>query len=169
LRDAGITVFPTPALDWLAQCGPTLPQPYALVVPGTSPTHGGAKRWPIDRFAAIATLLAARGITPVVIGGARDAAAAATIRAACPAARDMTGRTTLQELAGIAARAAVTIGGDTGPVHLAAVAGSPVVALFSRYSIPAQAAPRGPHVVLLQEDVLTDLPVDRVAAAIAAL
>jgi ADP-heptose:LPS heptosyltransferase len=167
LRDAGITVFPAPALAWLEKCGKRLEPPYALVVPGTSPSHGGAKRWPVERFAAIATLLAARGITPVVIGGSGDAALAASIRAACPSARDMTGQTSLQDLAGIASRAAVTIGGDTGPVHLAAVAGSPVVALFSRYSIPAQAAPRGPQVTLLQEDVLTDLSVQRVAAAVA--
>jgi len=169
LRDAGITAFPAPELGWLSTGGPDIARPFALLVPSTSPAHGGAKRWPLERFCAIARQLAARGVTPVVIGGAADAPNAAAILAACPTAIDLTGRTNLQDLAGLAARAWLTLGGDTGPVHLAAIMGSPVIALFSKYSDPIQASPRGRQVTLLQEGVLTDLPLARVAGIVAGL
>ena len=152
----------------LPPCGPILPRPYALLIPGTSAAHGGAKRWPVDRFAALAGILAGQGVTPVVVGSAAEAADAEIIRAACTEAIDLTGRTTLADLAGLAARAGVAIGGDTGPVHLAAMMGCRVVALFSGFSNPALAAPRGQVTVLRQAD-LRALSVRRVAAALAGL
>lgn len=150
-----------PALGWLASGGPTLPAPYALVVPGTSPAHGGAKRWPTGRYADLAVALAARGLLPVIVGTAQDAAAAAAIVAACAQAVDLTGRTSLQELAGLASRAEVAVGGDTGPIHLAAMMGCAVVALFSRSSDPALAAPVG-RAVVLRANRLDEISVERV-------
>jgi ADP-heptose:LPS heptosyltransferase len=154
-----------PDLSWLVGRGPTLEKPYALLVPGTSSAHGGAKQWPADRFADIATVLAARGITPVAIGSERDATTAALIRAFCPAVVDLTGKTDLRALADLARNATVAIGGDTGPIHLAGVMGCPTVALFSRFSDPANATPEGPC-TLLRADRLTDLTVAQVAAAL---
>ncbi len=165
LAVAGVTDTPEPDLSWLAAQGPRPASPYALLVPGNSGTHGGAKSWPLDRFAALAEILTARGITPVVVGAETDTPAAAAIRQTAPATLDLTGQTTLQQLAGLAAHAAVAIGGDTGPIHLAGVMGCPVVALFSRYSHPISARPQGPSVVL-QADTLADLPVARVAGAL---
>jgi ADP-heptose:LPS heptosyltransferase len=57
------------------------------------------------------------------------------------------------------------VGGDTGPVHLAAMMGCPVIALFSRFSDPVQATPVG-DVRLLRADNLEDLPLERVAAVL---
>ncbi len=165
LAQAGVPDAGPPDLGWLTGGGPVLPPPYALLVPGTSAAHGGAKRWPLERFVALAGELARRGLTPVVVGGAGDAAAAAAILAAVPQGISLAGRTSLQDLAGLAARAALTVGGDTGPVHLAAMMGSPVVALFSRWSNPALAAPVG-RVALVQAPSLADLPVERVVAAL---
>jgi ADP-heptose:LPS heptosyltransferase len=150
-------------LSWLADRGPALDGRYALLVPATSGSHGGAKTWPIARFAALAQHLASRGLRPVVVGTASEAGQAAVIRAAAPDALDLTGKTTILDLAGLAHRAALTIGGDTGPVHLAAMMGSPTIALFSRYSDPVHAAPVG-NVRLLRAEKLEDLPVERVAA-----
>jgi ADP-heptose:LPS heptosyltransferase len=134
-----------------------LPPPYALLVPGTSPTHGGAKTWPLERFAAIAKLLADNGMTPVVVG--------AKGQPSVPGAIDCTGKTTIQDLAGLASRASLAIGGDTGPIHLAGVMGCPTIALFSRFSDPIQATPVGPC-TLIREDDVRAITVDRVAAAI---
>ncbi len=155
------------ALDvsWLAGRGPPLEAPFALLAPGTSPAHGGAKHWPADRFADIGNLLAARGITPVIVGSEEDSAAASLIRAFCPAALDLTGKTDLRALAGLASRATLTLGGDTGPIHLAGIMGCPTVALFSEYSDPANATPEGPSTVLRAER-LSDLSVATVAAAL---
>ena len=155
LAFAGVTETPVPDLAWLARQGPVLPQPYALLVPGTSSTHGGAKTWPLERFAAIARLLAQRGVQPVVVGGAGQASV--------PGAIDLTGQTSIQQLAGLASRASLAIGGDTGPIHLAAVMGCRVIALFSRFSDPVQATPVG-NTVLLRESDVRAITVDRVAA-----
>ena len=59
----------------------------------------------------------------------------------------------------------VAIGGDTGPLHLAGIMGCPTVALFSRFSDPANATPEGPCTVLRAES-LADLTVATVAAAL---
>ena len=150
---------------WLSGCGPVVPGRYALLVPGTSAAHGGAKRWPAANYVALAATLARRGLTPVVVGGEAEMAEASAIQDAVPDTVSFAGRTSLQDLAGLAARAAVTIGGDTGPVHLAAMMGCPVVALFSRFSNPALAAPVG-RVTLLQAASLADLPLARVVEAL---
>ena len=154
-----------PDVSWLSGYGPVLPGPYALLIPGTSGSHGGAKTWPLERFAAIASTLAARGLLPVVVGNAAEAKNAAVILRACPTAVDLTGKTSILELSGVAQRAAVAVGGDTGPLHLAAMMGCPTIALFSRFSDPIQATPVG-KTRLLRENRLEDLSVDRVAAAL---
>ena len=165
LEDAGVTETPEPDVTWLAGQGPVLPVPYAILAPGTSGTHGGAKSWPLPRFAELAQALVARGLTPVVVGTPADAEAAAAIQKAEPSTMDLTGQTSLQDLAGLAARAKMAIGGDTGPIHLAGVMGCPTVALFSRYSDKITAAPVGPTTVV-QADTLADLPLGRVVAAL---
>ncbi len=149
-------------LGWLWRGGPVISQPYALLIPGTSIAHWGAKKWPVERYAALACVLAAEGIRPVVAGTDAEASDAAVIRAACPEAVDLTGRTSIQALAGVAHRAVLAVGGDTGPVHLAAMVGCPVVALFSRFSNPALAAPLG-DVRLVHAERLEMLGVAEVA------
>ena len=148
-------------LSWLRNGGPIIGAPYALLIPGTSVAHWGAKKWPVERYAALAQMLSARGIRPVVAGTAAEAADARAILAACPEAMDLTGRTTLQALAGLAHRATVAVGGDTGPIHLAAMVGCRVVALFSRFSDPALAAPLG-DVRLIRAERLEVLGVEEV-------
>lgn len=167
LGAAGLSVFPPPALDWLTGCGPVLPAPYALLVPGASP-HRPEKRWPAARFGALAARLQAGGVRPVVVGAGHDRALAAEIGAHCPETLDLTGRTSLLDLGGLAARAAMAIGNDTGPMHLAAAVGCPSVVLFSGASDPALTAPRAfgcsDGVVVLREPDLADLALERVAA-----
>ena len=167
LQDAGISEFPPPDLSWLPP-GPDLPQPYALLVPGAAP-HRPDKRWPAEKYGALAAILAERGIRPVVIGSAAEAPLAATIRAACPDALDLTGQTDIADIFGLASRAALAVGNDTGPMHFAALAGCPSVVLFSRASDPALTAPRGLHGEwprLLRVPDLTMLSVDDVIDAV---
>jgi ADP-heptose:LPS heptosyltransferase len=167
LARAGVSAA-EPDLSWLRSGGPPLEPPYALLAPGTSRAHGGAKHWPAERFGDIAGLLSARGIRPVVVGGAGDTASAAVIRAICPAALDLTGTTDLQALAGLAARAALALGGDTGPIHLAGMMGCRTIALFSRFSDPANATPEG-RCTVLRAERLADLSVAAVAGALGGL
>ena len=127
--------------------------PYVVLHPGaTAP----ARRWPLDRWAAAVTELTSRDRRAVLTGGPgeRDLTAAA----AGPAGRrgrpgdaviDLGGRTDFAQLAGVLARAAAVIVGNTGVAHLAAAVGTPVVSLFAPVMPAARWAPYGvPHVLL---------------------
>lgn len=166
LAMAGVARVPPVETGWLLAAGqpPELPRPYALLVPGAAP-HRPEKRWPASAFGALAKILQLRGIRPVVVGAAADAPLAAEVRADCPEAIDLTGRTSLLELGGVASRAALAVGNDTGPMHLAASVGCRSLVLFSGASDPALTAPRGP-VTVLREPNLADLALERVAAAL---
>lgn len=163
LRQAGIAAMPPPDLAW---CGTdispfALPHDIALLVPGSSP-HRPQKRWPVACYRALAQALADRGITPVVLGGALERDLAAAI----PAAIDLTNRTDLGALAELGRTARLTVGNDTGPMHLLAAVGCPSVVLFSADSDPALCAPRGAAVTVLQRRDLATLSVDDVLAAL---
>jgi ADP-heptose:LPS heptosyltransferase len=135
---------------------------FFILIPGSSLRHT-AKRWPARRYGELAQqLFQSTGILPVIIGGAGEEALAAEIRAACPAAVDLVGRTELTSLVDLADAAAFTIGNDTGATHIAAVGGHPVFVLFSDASDPARCAPRGRHVHVLTCPCLDDLRVDQV-------
>lgn len=164
LAVAGVPRGPDADLGWLTREAPAVAGPYAVLVPGAA-LHRPGKRWPAESFGVLAGLLQARGLRPVVAGAAADAPLAALIRLACPAAVDLTGRTSLPEVAGLAAGAALAVGNDTGPMHLAAAVGCPSVVLFGADSDPALTAPRG-RVTVLRAPHLADLPVERVAAAL---
>lgn len=172
LRLAGIAEVGPPDISWLTGTGGAgdLPDRYALLIPGGSP-HRPAKRWPAARFADLAARLSAAGVTPVILGhGAEEAALAEAILAGAPEAVSLVGRTSVGDIADLARGAAVTVGNDTGPTHLAVAAGSPAVVLFSNESDPALNAPRAIRpdqpVQTLRMPDLADLDVDRVVAAV---
>lgn len=142
--------------------------PYALLVPGGA-SHRPGKRWPLERFAAIATELAGKGIAPALLGVAAEAPLTGRIRELCPAAADLAGRTSLAEIAVLAHKAACALGNDTGPMHLIAAAGCPSAVLFSAESDPALCAPRGPRVAVLRRDPLAALDTGEVLGALRAL
>ena len=133
-----------------------LPDAFALLVPGGA-AHRPAKRWPAGRFAALASHLHGRGLTPLLIGGPDERALHAGILAAAPGARSLAGETSLLDLAALARRAALAVGNDTGPMHVAALADAPTVVLYSHASDPALCAQRGSQVTILREAQLSDL------------
>ena len=160
LRQAGITSFPPPDLSWCTENGRLdLASDFALLVPGSSP-HRLAKRWPAERYQALAKALRCRGVTPVIIGSRSEASIAAQISAAI----DLTGQTNFGDIADLARKANFAIGNDTGPMHLIATAGCPTVTLFSGDSDPARCAPVGPLTRVLRRDDLSQLSVEAVLA-----
>jgi ADP-heptose:LPS heptosyltransferase len=166
LAAAGIDAVRPADLGWVMADAArfALPARYALLVPGGAP-HRPAKRWPAALYGRFARHLAAQGATPVVLGGRDETRLAAAIQAECPSARDLTGRTSLADIAVLARGAAGAIGNDTGPMHLIAAAGCPSLVLFSAASDPTLTAPRGPKVVVLRRKRLADLPLGEVEAA----
>ncbi len=166
LQAAGIAAVAAPSLDWVAaDIGRfALPENYAVVVPGGA-AHRGEKRWPSDNYSQLTAEIAARGLTPVIVGGPDERRLAAAIAAGCPEVRDITGETSLEELVVLARGTRLAVGNDTGPMHVAAVAGAPSVVLFGAGSDPGRAAPRGPNVTVLRRSPLAALTVAEVLAA----
>lgn len=169
LRMAGIETTPLPDLSWVKGDGHRfgLPHPYVLLCPGGAP-HRPAKRWPAERFAALSVWLAARGITPVVLGTANEADEIAAITEGCPQAVSLAGRTSFLDVVALAREAMAAVGNDTGPMHLIAAAPCPAVVLFSHDSDPELCAPRG-RVAVLRVPDLAGLPVAEVETALAGL
>jgi heptosyltransferase-2 len=107
--------------------------PAVAMMPGAA--FGPAKQWPVEHFAALAQLLAQRGLATWVLGAAGEHALGEHICAAAGgAARNLCGETRLEDVVDLlsAARAAVT--NDSGLMHVAAAVGTHVVALYGSSS-----------------------------------
>jgi ADP-heptose:LPS heptosyltransferase len=167
LRAAGIDAVPPPSIDWAEAdvSGFGLDDRYGILVPGGA-QHRPGKRWPAERFGALADRMLKGGVQPVIVGAGTEAPLAEKILAVCPKSRSLVGQTSLLELVMVIKKAAVAVGNDTGPMHLAAVAGCRSLVLFSGDSNPDLCAPRGPQVSLLRRDNLIDLSVEDVALAL---
>ncbi|HYW28256.1 MAG TPA: glycosyltransferase family 9 protein [Gaiellales bacterium] len=126
--------------------------PYVVLHPGASVT---ARTPPPDQWQRIAAALAAEGYRVVVTGGPGErAVAGAVAHGAGAAARSLAGETSLAELAEVIAAADAIIVGNTGPAHLAAAVGTPVVSLFAPTVPPERWRPwRVPHVLLGDLDI----------------
>ena len=109
-------------------------RPFIVMAPGAA--YGGAKRWPAEHFAEVATsLVREHGAQCVLIGSAADGATTRWVRAlVSDDARgdiiDLTGSTTLDTLAGVLALARACVSNDSGAMHLAGAVGVPLAALF---------------------------------------
>ncbi|MBV8682337.1 MAG: glycosyltransferase family 9 protein [Caulobacteraceae bacterium] len=155
-----------PDVGWLAaRAAPVerTTRPLALLVPGASPRRP-LKVWPAENFASLARTLLGEGFAVSVVGGPAETVVGQEIAAGAPGARDLTGRTSLAELARLGEVAAVAVGNDTGPMHLLAAAGAPTVSLFSADSNPDLCAPRG-RVRVIRSAHLDDLEVSPVVDA----
>ena len=118
--------------------------------------HPGAswktKRWPAERFAAVAFKAMRRfGLSPVVLGGPDEQGIAAqfvqTLRQLAPNARviDLSGKTNLKQLAAVLEQSRVLVTNDSGPMQLAAGLGTPVVGIFTCTSPTISGPPGNQH------------------------
>jgi ADP-heptose:LPS heptosyltransferase len=122
LEEAGIPADPDD-LDLVAPAAATPAPPGATVIhPGAA---SGARRWPVERWAAVARAERAAGHAVVVTGGAGERALAERIGGLV-----LAGRTDLLTLAATIACAGRVVSGDTGVAHLATAFGTPSVVLF---------------------------------------
>ncbi len=157
------------ALQLLQHQGLKPSEPFITVHPWTS---NPLKQWPVERFRALLEHLSAQGsVIVVVIGGAQEQEhAKALLRPEIPRVVNLVGRLSLTQLAGLFQRARLLVSNDSGPVHLAAAVGTPVVALFGTEepgSHPRRWGPLGTAHTILHTG-LTELPVDEVFAAVKA-
>ncbi len=106
-----------------------------------APTAGwGAKQWPAERYGVVAAALQQQGLAALVNAIREDDPVAAQVVAASnDAARAIA--CTLPQMTALLRRAALFLGGDTGPLHLAAALGVPVVGLYG----PTDPERNGPY------------------------
>lgn len=112
----------------LAQIG-LLDAPFVAMHPGS----GGfslARRWEAEKYAALAAALYRRYQLPTVLVGTPDDDIAAVLAAGRSPLYDLSGRFSFRELAGVLTRARAFVGADSGVMHLAAAARTPVAAIF---------------------------------------
>jgi heptosyltransferase I len=113
------------------------------------------KRWPPGQFAQVARRAASeRGAGLVAVGAPEDRALVDELLAALSPlpCLDLCGRTTLPQLAAIAAEADCFLSNDTGPLHLAAAAGSRVVGVYT-CTDPRRTGPYGPRAITVRSHV----------------
>lgn len=129
---------------------PALPaEPFVVLHPGASVS---ARAWEPERWAELAALLAAEGRSLVVTGGPGEEELTAAVAATAPGALDLGGRCDLGQLAAVLARAEALVVANTGPAHLAAAVGTPVVSLFAPTVPAVRWRPWGvPHELLFRE------------------
>lgn len=101
-------------------------QPAVLINPGAG---WGAKRWPVERYAAVAQSLIDRGLRVLVNAGpGEEPLAEAVVKATGGAATPLT--CSLAQLIALTRRVGLVVAGDTGPLHLACALGRPVVGIY---------------------------------------
>lgn len=130
-------------------------------------TSDAIKQWPLDNFRALAQrLIEELGIKLVIIGGKEESARSlGCFNNESNNLINLTGRTTLMQLAALLKKCKLLISGDSGPVHLAACVGIPVIAIF-RSDIPGKNSrrwgPRSYRSIVIEKPNLSDISVEEV-------
>jgi heptosyltransferase-1 len=110
---------------------------FAILNPGAG---WGAKRWPVERYGEVARALAEKGVRSILnYGPGEEELVRSAETASRGTARAMS--CTITELIALTRRARLFVGGDTGPLHLAAALRVPVVAIYG----PTDPARNGPY------------------------
>jgi ADP-heptose:LPS heptosyltransferase len=155
----GTTILPVSAADeaWANTLLQALPRPVVAI-------HAGArwstKQWPVERFAAsVEPVLAERGGSVIALGSGSEAASATQLcellSAHLPAnrIRNLVGQTTLKQLAALLGQVDLTVSNDSGPMHLAAAVGSPLVGIFTCTNPQRSGPPPGSRTLLVSTEV----------------
>ena len=151
---------------------------YAVINPGAAWPN---KRWPPQRFGALAVQIRERiGVRSLVLWGPGEEDIASLVVGASRGAAELAPQTTIVDVFAITRRAKLMVSGDTGPLHIAAAVGTPVVALFgptfaerngpwARADITISRAPRCfchyERKCRLLQPCIEDIGVDEVVAA----
>src|SRR5271168_1916182 len=120
-----------------AQLGALGGKPFVILNPGAG---WGAKRWPAERYGEVARELVSLGLRTILNYGPGEQELAQAAQSASDGASELM-NCTITELIALTRRARLFIGGDTGPLHLAAALGIPIVAIFG----PTDPARNGPY------------------------
>jgi ADP-heptose:LPS heptosyltransferase len=133
---------------------------------GLFPGAGHSSRlWPMDRFADLADHLVRNDrVRIIVFAGPEERGMVPHMRPRFPAGTIFFDRLTIPQLASAQARLTVFISNDTGPVHIAAAVGTPVIVIMDRPDLHAY-TPIGEHHRGIRGAVITEIPVAEVYKA----
>ena len=124
---------------------PTGRPPSVLINPGAG---WGAKRWPVERYAAVAQSLIASGCRILInVGPGEEPLAEVIVRQTGGAATPLV--CSLAQLIALTRRVSLAIAGDTGPLHLACALQRPVVGIYGPTD-PSRNGPFGTHFIVLR-------------------
>lgn len=134
---------------WAEEAAPLLPDAPTWIGLNPGAAFGGAKRWLPERFAEAGDALAReRGAKVAILGSAAERTLGEEIASRMQApVRVLCGETSLRALVGVLSRLSLLLTNDSGPMHLAAALGVPVVAVFGPTD-PTETSPVGAHRVV---------------------
>lgn len=125
-----------------------------------------AKRWPAESWAGLALRLASAGIAGALVVGPGELEIAADVTRRSDADLPVLGADLDPvELAALLARARAVIANDSGPMHLAAAVGAPVVGLFGPTD-PARTGPVGEKTRIVKRGAMSEITVEEVWEAV---
>jgi lipopolysaccharide heptosyltransferase II len=127
-------------------------EPLVALMPGAE--YGPAKRWPAPSFAALARSLAQAGRSVLLLGSAKERELGEEIRvaAASERVRNLCGATTLGDVVDLLAASDAAVSNDSGLLHVAAAAGTHVVAIYGSSS-PAFTPPLTAHAAIVYRGI----------------
>lgn len=128
-----------------------------------------SRRWPLEQFAGLAEYLVRNdGVRPIVFAGPEERPLIPQIKNLFPKSTIIFDKLTIPQLAAAQARLAVLVSNDTGPMHIAAAVGTPVVLLLDRRA-PESYIPLGEQHRVIYSSTIPEITIDEVYAVTRAL
>ncbi len=128
-----------------------------------------SRRWPLEKFAQLADSLARNdAVRPIVFAGPEERALIPQMRSLFPTSTVILDQLTIRQLASALARLAVFVSNDTGPLHIAAAVGAPIVLLLDGRA-PDSYIPLGDPKRVISAAAISEIPVEQVYEATRAL
>jgi heptosyltransferase-1 len=124
-----------------------------------------SRRWPLDRFAELADSLARNdAVRPIVFAGPEERALITRMRSVFPSSTIVLDQLSIRQLASAQARLAVFVSNDTGPLHIAAAVGAPIVLLLDGRA-PESYIPLSEPKQVIYGAAISEIPVEKVYQA----
>jgi ADP-heptose:LPS heptosyltransferase len=128
-----------------------------------------SRRWPLEKFAELAEYLVRNdGVRPIVFAGPEERPLIPQMKNLFPKSTIILDKLTIPQLAAAQARLAVLVSNDTGPMHIAAAVGTPVVLLLDRRA-PESYIPLGDQHRVIYSSTISEITLDEVYAVTRAL
>lgn len=140
-------------IEQLLKCEGIVPEK-RLIVCHISSNNGQSKRWPIPYWAILIDKLIREQNAHVILSGAPDdkLLIACVVRQMQEQATNLAGKTSLPQLVALLKQANLLISGDSGPMHIAAAVGTPLIAIHGPTD-PALSGPVSPTATILRSDI----------------